>query len=57
MEAPEEPGVYIATLDLDMLRTHRSDDIMGDKYRRPEKYGILSDVNVKDVIGGEFVHW
>lgn len=32
-------------------------DIMGDKYRRPEKYGILSDVNVKGVIGGEFVHW
>lgn len=50
METPGEPGVYIATLDLDMLRTHRSNDIMGDKYRRPETYGILSDVNAKGII-------
>ncbi|MCR5737109.1 MAG: carbon-nitrogen hydrolase family protein [Eubacterium sp.] len=57
MEASGEPGVYIATLDLDMLRTHRSNDVMGDKYRRPETYGVLADVNVKGIIGGEFVHW
>ena len=50
METPGEPRVYIATLDLDMLRTHRSNDIMGDKYRRPETYGILSDVNAKGII-------
>ena len=56
-EAPGEQGVYVAELDLDRLRTHRSDDIMGDKYRHPEKYSILSDPNVRDVIGGEFVHW
>ena len=56
-EAPREPGVYVASLDLDLLRKHRSEDIMGDKYRRPEKYGILSDPTVKDVIGGEFVPW
>ena len=56
-EAPGTPGVYVAELDLDRLRTHRSEDIMGDKFRHPEKYGILSDVNVRGVIGGEFVHW
>lgn len=56
-EATEEPGVYIATLDLDKLRTHRSEDIMGDKFRHPERYGILSDPEVKDIIGGEFVPW
>ena len=50
MEAPGEPGVFIATLDLDMLRTHRSNDIMGDKYRRPETYGILSDINARGII-------
>ena len=49
LEAPGEPGVYVAELDLDMLRTHRSNDIMGDKYRRPEKYGILSDTNVRGI--------
>ena len=57
MEAPEEPGVYLGTLDLDLLRNHRSGDIMGDKYRHPEKYGILSDSGVKGVIKGEFVPW
>lgn len=56
-EAPGSPGVYVAELDMDKLRTHRSVDIMGDKYRHPEKYGILSDINVRNVIGGEFVHW
>ena len=57
MEAPGEPGIYIAALDLDMLRTHRSNDVNGDKYRRPEVYGMLSDPDIRDVIGGEFVHW
>ena len=56
-EAPGEPGVYIATLDLEMLRTHRSNDANGDKYRRPGTYGILADMSVRGVIGGEFVHW
>ncbi len=56
-EAPGTPGVYVAELDLDRLRTHRSSDIMGDKYRHPDKYAILSDETVCGVIGGEFVHW
>ena len=56
-EAPRTPGVYVAELDLDTLRTHRSEDIMGDKYRHPGKYGILADESVRGVIGGEFVHW
>ena len=40
-EAPEEEGIYLAELDLDQLRNHRRDDVMGDKYRRPDVYGIL----------------
>ena len=40
--APEEAGVYIAELDLDMLRKHRANDIMGDKYRQPDKYSALT---------------
>lgn len=39
--APEDAGVYVAELDIDMLRKHRANDVMGDKYRRPEKYGEL----------------
>ena len=57
MEASEAPGVYLGALDLDLLRNHRSGDIMGDKYRHPEKYGILSDPEVRGVIKGEFVPW
>lgn len=57
MEASEKPGIYIATLDLDVLRAHRSNDVNGDKYRRPETYGMLADTSVRGIIGGEFVHW
>ena len=57
LNAPEEPGVYVGVLDLDLLRNHRSGDIMGDKYRHPEKYGILSDPEVRGVIKGKFVPW
>jgi predicted amidohydrolase len=42
LEAPGEPGVYIAELDLDKLRTHRNRDVMGDKFRHPEVYQILA---------------
>ncbi len=57
LEAPETPGVYVAALDLDALREHRRKDVMGDKYRRPERYAVLSDPAVQGVIGGGFVHW
>ena len=41
-EAPEEEGVYIAELDLDLLRRYRAHEVMGDRYRRPEAYGPLA---------------
>ena len=40
-EAPGDAGVYVAKLNLDQLRRHRRQDVMGDKYRRPETYGAL----------------
>lgn len=40
-EAPDEEGVYLTEIDLDMLREYRADEVMGNKYRHPEKYGIL----------------
>ena len=42
--APEEAGVYIAELDLEMLRKHRKNDIMGDKYRHPDKYSAICSI-------------
>ena len=49
MEAPGEAGIYIATLDLDMLRNHRRNDVMGDKYGCPGKYGILTENKVRGI--------
>ncbi len=40
-EAPEEEGVYIAKIDLDLLREYRANEVMGNKYRHPANYGIL----------------
>lgn len=45
-EAPEEPGVYLAELDLDQLRRYRAEEVMGDRYRRPEAYGLLGEHQV-----------
>ena len=42
-EAPEEEGVYLAEIDMDMLRCYRGHEVMGDRYRHSDKYGILSD--------------
>ena len=39
----EAESIYIAELDLGLLRKHREREIMGDKFRRPEKYGILTE--------------
>ncbi len=42
LEAPEEEGVYLAKIDMDMLRNYRKNEVMGNKYRHPDKYRILA---------------
>lgn len=42
LEAPEEEGFFLAEIDLDLLREYRANEVMGDKYRHPDKYGILN---------------
>lgn len=41
LEAAEEEGIYLAEIDMDMLRKYRENEVMGSKYRRPEKYSSL----------------
>ena len=41
-EAPAEEGIYLAEIDMDLLRRYRKNDVNGDKYRHPEAYGLLS---------------
>ena len=41
LESPEEEGIYLAEIDMDLLREYRENEIMGDKYRHPDKYELL----------------
>ncbi|MBO8456714.1 MAG: carbon-nitrogen hydrolase family protein, partial [Spirochaetes bacterium] len=41
LEAPEEEGIYIASIDLDLLREYRKNEVMGAAWRHPEKYTEL----------------
>ena len=41
LEAPEEEGIYIASIDLDLLREYRKNEVMGAAWRHPEKYTKL----------------
>lgn len=41
LQAGEAEGVFIAELDLEMLRRYREAEVHGNAYRRPEKYGLL----------------
>ena len=47
-EAPAEEGVYMAEIDLDMLRRYREHELMGGRFRRPDRYGILTDSGAED---------
>lgn len=40
-QAGEEEGIYMAELDLDMLRDYRAAEVHGNAYRHPKKYGLL----------------
>ncbi|MBO6176889.1 MAG: carbon-nitrogen hydrolase family protein [Treponema sp.] len=40
-EAPETEGIYLAEVDLDLLRNYRENEIMGWKYRKARSYQIL----------------
>lgn len=42
-ETGDEEGVFLAELDVDMLRKYRNHEIVGLKNRRPELYGTISE--------------
>ena len=48
LEAPEREGVFLAELDLDLLRSYRRQDVYGNAYRRPELYGALLSPEVRE---------
>lgn len=47
LQASGEEGIYIAELDVDMLRKYRENEVHGNAYRRPEKYDIITQNDIK----------
>lgn len=47
LQADGAEGVYIAELDLGMLRAYRESEVHGNAYRRPEKYSLLTASEIK----------
>lgn len=48
LEAGPEPGIYLAELDLAMLRDYRRQEVHGNAYRRPRLYGELLKERVSE---------
>jgi len=42
LEAGEEEGIYLAEFDMEQLRAYRENEVHGNAYRRPTKYGLLT---------------
>lgn len=47
LEADGQEGIYLADLDLDMLRAYREREVHGNAYRRPRLYSALLDETVR----------
>ena len=45
--ADGEEGIYIAELDIDMLRNYRETEVHGNAFRRPQKYYALTENKVE----------
>ena len=48
LEAGVEEGIYIAELDLEQLREYRKNEVHGNTYRHPLKYGVLTKTGVEE---------
>ena len=48
LQADGSEGIFIAKLDLDQLRAYRQTEVHGNAYRRPKKYGILTECRIEE---------
>ena len=46
LQADGQEGIYIAELDLEQLRNYRMNEVHGNAYRHPKKYGMLVDTKI-----------
>lgn len=47
LQADEKEGIYLAKLNIDMLRSYRQKEVHGNAYRHPNKYRLLIDEKVE----------
>ena len=47
LQAGGEEGIYLAKLDLAMLRDYRQKEVHGNAYRHPKKYGLLTETEIR----------
>lgn len=46
LQADGREGIYLAELDLEQLRNYRENEVHGNAYRHPKKYGLLIDTKI-----------
>lgn len=47
LQADGAEGIYLAELDLEQLRHYREQEVHGNAFRRPQKYGFLLDTKIE----------
>ena len=48
LQADEKEGIFVAEVDLDLLREYRACEVHGNAYRRPQLYGALIDKTINE---------
>ena len=48
LEADGSEGIYLANFDMDMLRKYRMEEVHGNAFRHPEKYGLLTSEVIQE---------
>ena len=47
LNAPGGEGIYIGKIDMKMLREYRATEVMGNAYRHPGKYKIITKCGIE----------
>ncbi|MBD5440697.1 MAG: carbon-nitrogen hydrolase family protein [Treponema sp.] len=48
LNAPGGEGIYIGKIDMKMLREYRATEVMGNAYRHPGKYKIITECRIEE---------
>ena len=48
LEADGKEGIYVADIDIDMLRDYRHREVHGNAYRHPGKYGLITETAISE---------